>query len=117
MPLMRHDILSDNQFAFTNRIICFLFKTDSGIIYPILLQLATRINTGFSIPLHHSNSFSCSLQVLFFVAFFLQNRIILIRFCLSFIWFQNWCTQIVPRYIFLNSCDVSQLLSDCSFIF
>jgi hypothetical protein len=28
--------------------------------------------------------------------FFLQIRIILMRFYLSFIWFQSWCTQIVP---------------------
>ena len=28
--------------------------------------------------------------------FFLQIRIILIRFYFSFIWFQSWCTQIVP---------------------
>jgi hypothetical protein len=27
---------------------------------------------------------------------FLQNRINLIRFYFSFIWFQSWCTQIVP---------------------
>ncbi len=28
--------------------------------------------------------------------FFLQNRIILMRFYFSFMWFQSWCTQIVP---------------------
>ena len=27
---------------------------------------------------------------------FLKNRIILMRFCRLFMWFQSWCTQIVP---------------------
>ena len=35
--------------------------------------------------------------------FFLQNRIILMRFYLSFMWFQSWCTQIVPTPPIFNN--------------
>ncbi len=35
--------------------------------------------------------------------FFLQNRIILMRFYLSFMWFQSWCTQIVPTPQIFNN--------------
>ena len=34
----------------------------------------------------------------------LQNRIILIRFCILLIWFQNYCTQIVPNIHFTTFC-------------
>ena len=60
--------------------------------------LGTRINTDFQ---RQNRLFELFFQ---FVAspvlhyFFLQNRIILMRFYLSFMWFQSWCTQIVPIY-------------------
>ena len=48
--------------------------------------------------------------------FFLQNRIIFMRFYLSFMWFQSWCTQIVPSIFIYSSSSTTSSISNKSFL-
>ena len=59
------------------------------------LQCFRAFPTFFS----YSNSFSSLIFHINLLLLRFKNRIILIRFCILLMWFQNSCTQIVPIYI------------------